>query len=181
VAIKLAPEFIEHIHDVLVGAFLPFDEKVSPAEYRSRDRIESSVSRPFQTVFGEEAYPAIHQKAAALFHSLVCNHCFINGNKRTAVIGLDLFLLVNGYLLAMSSEEVYEVAKATATANQQGLNAEDVVSDLAKKIDSSSVSVELFKDPGMKARLGDAYENVAIHVERIASFAIRAMEVSRRK
>ena len=117
---KLEPAFIEHIHDVLVGAFLPFDEKINPSEYRNNGFIDSAAARPFQTAFGAEVYPSLQQKAAALFHSLVCNHCFINGNKRTAVIALDMFLAINMHLLVMASDEVYEMAKDTAKANQDG-------------------------------------------------------------
>ena len=116
---QLSPDDIEFIHDILVGAFLPYDEHVGPAEYRNRALIESAAARPFQTAFGVEAWPALAEKAAALFHSLTCNHCFLNGNKRTAVIALDLFLAANGYLLLLTQEEVYELAKVTAKANQR--------------------------------------------------------------
>ena len=74
------PELIEHIHDSLVGVFLPFDERVNPTERRDRAAIQSALGRPFQTVGGEDAYPTVSHKAAALFHSLICNHCFINGS-----------------------------------------------------------------------------------------------------
>ena len=177
-ATKLEPAFIEHIHDVLVGVFLPFDEKVNPAEYRSRASIESAVARPFQTAFGRELYPTLSQKAAALFHSLVCNHCFINGNKRTAVIGLDLFLAINLHLLVMTSEEVYEMAKATATANQEGRNNDAVVNDLAERISRSAVGIEIFKDANVKDRLGDDYEKIVTHIGRIMSFGQKLIELA---
>ena len=173
---KLEPRFIEHIHDVLVGAFLPFDEKINPAEYRSRASIESAVSRPFQTAFETELYPTLVSKAAALFHSLVCNHCFINGNKRTAVIGLDLFLAINMHLLVMTSEEIYEMAKATATANQEGRSPDAVVADLAERIGRSTLDIEIFKDESVKEKLGDEYEKIITHVARIMTFGQKIME-----
>jgi death-on-curing protein len=43
------------------------------------------VHRPQTTVGGADAYPDVHSKAAALFHSLIRNHAFIDGNKRTAL------------------------------------------------------------------------------------------------
>ncbi len=173
---KLGPLFIEHIHDVLVGVFLPFDEKVNPAEYRSHASIESAASRPFQTAFENEIYPELHQKAAALFHSLVCNHCFINGNKRTAVIGLDLFLAVNEHILLMAPHEVYEIAKSTATANQEGRNPDDVVLDLSAKIEHSSISFEILRSDPARELLGNDYDKIAAHVARITDFALKLTE-----
>jgi len=66
---SLEPALIEHIHDVLVSSFLPFDEKVNPAEYRNIAFIEAASARPFQTVFGDDAYPTLSDKPL---------HCFIH-------------------------------------------------------------------------------------------------------
>jgi death on curing protein len=175
VANKLDPKFVEHIHDVLVSVFLPFDEKVNPAEYRSQALIESAAARPFQTAFGAEVWPSLAQKAAAPFHSLACNHCFINGNKRTAVIGLDIFLAINRHLLVMTSREVYELAKTTAKANEEGRDVESVMADLADEISRSIVDVEIFKNDDVKARLGDEHEKIMEHVVRLVNFSERVV------
>jgi death-on-curing protein len=53
--------------------------------------LESAVLRPQQTVAGQDAYPDIHAKAAALMHSLIRNHPFVDGNKRTAVLAVAVF------------------------------------------------------------------------------------------
>jgi death-on-curing protein len=174
---KLDPKFIEHIHDVLVSAFLPFDEKINPAEYRSHALIESAAARPFQTAFGSEVWPTLPQKAAALFHSLACNHCFINGNKRTAVIGLDLFLAINRHLLFMASDDVYEMAKATAKANQEGREIELVMADLATRISDSIVDADVFKNENVKVRLGANYEKIMLHVERMVDFSSKIIKL----
>jgi len=63
--------------------------------------LESAVYRPQQSVFGEDAYPTLFDKAAALLESLVKNHCFHNGNKRTAYLVTKSFLMLNGYHLRM--------------------------------------------------------------------------------
>jgi death-on-curing protein len=47
--------------------------------------LESAVLRPQTTIGGEDAYPDLHTKAAAMFHSLARNHAFLDGNKRVAV------------------------------------------------------------------------------------------------
>jgi len=49
------------------------------------------VLRPQPTAFGADAYQDVHSKAAALLHSLVNNHPFIDGNKRTAVLAMIVF------------------------------------------------------------------------------------------
>jgi len=59
--------------------------------------LESALMRPQSSVFGEDAYPTLLEKAAALLHSLVKNHAFVDGNKRTAVVATIYFLEVNGF------------------------------------------------------------------------------------
>jgi death-on-curing protein len=70
--------------------------------------FESAVHRPQQSVFGEGAYPTLFDKAAALLESLVKNHCFHNGNKRTAYLVTKSFMLLNGYQLRMEREYAVE-------------------------------------------------------------------------
>lgn len=175
----LSPESIEHIHDVLVGVFLPFDEKVNPAEYRNREYIESAAARPYQTAFGADAYPTLAAKAAALFHSLVCNHCFINGNKRTAVIALDIFVMLNNHILTMAPNEIYDMARATANANLDGRPHEEVLADLTQRIGVELIDINIFDDPDLQKRLGGQYESIAKHVQRIVSFTQTMLKVER--
>lgn len=70
--------------------------------------------RPLQSVFGEDAYPGVHAKAPALFHSLCRNHAFFDGNKRTAVLALVIFYELNGYSLRMEQGEMVGLAVDTA-------------------------------------------------------------------
>ncbi|QNK57412.1 type II toxin-antitoxin system death-on-curing family toxin [Paenibacillus sp. PAMC21692] len=69
--------------------------------------LESALHRPQKSIFGEDAYPHLFDKAATLLESLVKNHCFHNGNKRTAYLVTKSFLLINGKHLRM--ERVYAV------------------------------------------------------------------------
>lgn len=77
--------------------------------------LESAVHRPSQSLFGEDAYPSLFDKASALLESLVKNHCFHNGNKRTAYLSVKSFLLLNGYHLKMERllavEFIVDIAK----------------------------------------------------------------------
>ena len=70
--------------------------------------LESAVHRPQQSVFGDDAYPTLFYKAAALLESLVKNHCFHNGNKRTAYLVTKSFLIINGYHLKMERNYAVE-------------------------------------------------------------------------
>ncbi|MCL6572699.1 MAG: type II toxin-antitoxin system death-on-curing family toxin [Bacillus sp. (in: Bacteria)] len=66
---------------------------------KDKGLLSSAVNHPKQSAFGEEAYPSIYEKGAALFESLLKNHCFHNANKRTAFASLYMFLRQNKYRL----------------------------------------------------------------------------------
>lgn len=72
--------------------------------------LESAVLRPQTTVGGMDAYPTIHEKAAALIHSLIRNHPFLDGNKRTAVIATFTFYGLNGWEIHADTGEVVALA-----------------------------------------------------------------------
>lgn len=72
--------------------------------------LESAVLRPQQTVGGEDAYPDLHTKAAVLMHSLIRNHPFLDGNKRTAVLAVDVFYGLNGFELVADQGDVVALA-----------------------------------------------------------------------
>lgn len=70
--------------------------------------LDSAVARP-QATFGEkDLYPDIFSKAACLGHSLIGNHPFVDGNKRTGYMSMRLFLNINGYDIKASEDEKYK-------------------------------------------------------------------------
>lgn len=77
---------------------------------RDLNLLESAVHRPQASFMGEDLYPTIFDKAAALMHSILMNHAFIDANKRTAIASTAYFLHLNGYKLKMEQEEVVEFA-----------------------------------------------------------------------
>jgi len=77
----------------------------------------------------------------------------------------------------MTSEEVYEMAKETAKANEEGRDIDAVMADLERRISRSALDVETFKDENVKERLGDDYERVVTHVNRIMSFGQKVLEM----
>src|ERR1700736_356805 len=74
-------------------------------EVRDYGLLESALARPKATVFGEAAYPGIHEKAAALLDSLVNNHALVDGNKRLGWVAVRLFYGFNGYRVCASEDE----------------------------------------------------------------------------
>ena len=76
--------------------------------------LRSAVSRPQATFAQEELYPNILLKAAALLESLVNNHPFVDGNKRTGITASALFLQANGYKLNASQKELSDFTLSIA-------------------------------------------------------------------
>ena len=77
--------------------------------------LDSALARPQTSVFGEDAYPTLELKAAAMTHSVIKNLSMVDGNKRTSWFLLNAFLYINGYLLEMSTEEGLEFTLGVAT------------------------------------------------------------------
>lgn len=68
-----------------------------PILVRDRGLMLSAVARPQTSMFGQDAYPDLFEKAAALLHSLARNHAFQDGNRRVAWTATVVFLRVNGH------------------------------------------------------------------------------------
>jgi death-on-curing protein len=76
--------------------------------------LQSAVARPQATFDGEDLYPDVFSKAAALIHSLINNHPFVDGNKRTGGAAAVLFLRANGLSFEASNAEFEEFALRVA-------------------------------------------------------------------
>lgn len=116
------------------------EEPVSPDEYRDEQLLGSALGRPFHTAFGEAAYLRVCDKAAALFHSLIANHPFANGNKRTAVVALDLFLYANNRLLYLDQNEMYALAKSAASYRERLVSHQTCFSEIRAAVIGGSIN-----------------------------------------
>jgi death on curing protein len=76
---------------------------------RDHGLLESAAARPRATAFGDDVYPDLDAKAAALLHSLARNHALVDGNKRLALAAVIAFYGVNGRRLTMTNDEAYEL------------------------------------------------------------------------
>jgi len=95
-------EEILRIHDLSIKDY------GGSAGVRDLNLIESAVARPFQSFGGDEFYPTIYEKAAALLESVVKNHPFIDGNKRTGFLAAYVLLFKNGFEITAQKEDAYD-------------------------------------------------------------------------
>ncbi|WP_035848805.1 type II toxin-antitoxin system death-on-curing family toxin [Kitasatospora azatica] len=77
--------------------------------------LESAAHRPSAEMFGQEAYPDLFEKAAALLQSLLINHPLFDGNKRTAWLSCVTFLAINGVDLVPDIDAAEKLVIAVAT------------------------------------------------------------------
>jgi len=84
-------------------------------EVRDMGLLASAAGRPQTTVFGEDAYPTLADKAAALMHSVARNHALVDGNKRLAWSATRVFCLLNGRDIAFSVDDAEALVLAVAT------------------------------------------------------------------
>jgi len=85
----------------------------------SAPSLLSAINAPRATFDGRELYPSICDKAATLFRSLIKNHPFVDGNKRTALVTVVLFFETNGYQLKVSKEKTLDFALEVARASSR--------------------------------------------------------------
>jgi death-on-curing protein len=92
-------------------------DAVVDGEVKVRDPglLGAAVARPQTTVFGEDAYPTLSDKAAALLHSIVRNHALVDGNKRLAFAAVVLFCALNGHYPRFGDDDAYDMVIKAAT------------------------------------------------------------------
>jgi len=71
--------------------------------------LDSAVHRPRSTAFGEDAYPSLDLKAAALLHSLTKNHALVDGNKRIAWLATVVFCDLNGTEPDLAEDQAFDL------------------------------------------------------------------------
>ncbi|MBI5193045.1 MAG: type II toxin-antitoxin system death-on-curing family toxin [Nitrospirae bacterium] len=107
----LTPEQILFIH------FLIIEETGGSHGIRDLSLLESATARPIATFSATDLYPDIFSKAAALMHSIIKNHPFVDGNKRTAITAAGIFLKVNNYTITASNRVLEQFTLKVASNN----------------------------------------------------------------
>ncbi|MDP4265129.1 MAG: type II toxin-antitoxin system death-on-curing family toxin [Bacteroidota bacterium] len=108
---------VEQLHRILIDKFGGLHG------IRDNAALESALARPFQTFDGRELYSPVLEKAASLSESILINHPFIDGNKRTGYTLLRFFLIQNGIDITASQDNKYEfvIDIASGTLKYEGI------------------------------------------------------------
>ena len=85
-----------------------------PAEIRDIGLLEAAVARTSATVYGEDAYPDLDAKAAALLHSIVTGHALVDGNERLGWVSVRLFYRLNGRDLSAPLDDAFGLVASIA-------------------------------------------------------------------
>ena len=93
------------------------DEFVLSSGIRDESLLISAVNSPFQTFMGSDLYPSIYDKSAQLCYGIANNHPFTDGNKRTALHSMYVYLIINGFNIIASQQDVENMIIDIAAGN----------------------------------------------------------------
>ena len=102
-------------------------ESGGPDGLRDLGMLESALGQPRQTFGGEDLYPSLPSKAAALGFSLIMNHPFIDGNKRVGHAAAEALLMLNGFELTAEVDEAEAEILAVAAGQRTRAEFQDWV------------------------------------------------------
>lgn len=92
---------------------------------RDLSLLRLAIGRPQMSIAFQDAYKSIFDKAGALFHSIINNHPFLDGNKRTSLFSAILFLEYNGWIVEFKRKEA---VKFTRKAHNEDYKVEQISS-----------------------------------------------------
>lgn len=111
--IQLTVQDIYELHRELEDAF------VLSSGVRDKNLLASAVNTPFQTFMENDLYPSIYDKAAQLCYGIANNHPFTDGNKRTALHSMYVYLIINGIDITASQQEVENLIINVSAGNMR--------------------------------------------------------------
>lgn len=109
--IQFTVQDIYELHIQLENAF------VLLSGVRDENLLASAVNTPFQTFMGNDLYPSIYDKAAQLCYGIANNHPFTDGNKRTALHSMYVYLIINGFDITATQQDVENMIIDVAAGN----------------------------------------------------------------
>lgn len=120
---KLTKEQILMLHNELIR------ETGGSGGLRDEGLLDSALNAPFQEFGDVDSFPSLQQKGARLGYGLICNHAFVDGNKRIGAHAMLLFLSLNGIELEYTQNELSDMILDVAAGN---LRFEDMVKWIIK-------------------------------------------------
>ena len=109
--IQFTIQDISELHTQLENTFI-----LSPG-IRDKNLLASAVNTPFQTFMSNDLYPSIYDKAAQLCYGIANNHPLTDGNKRTALHSMYVYLIINGYDITATQQDVENMIIDVAAGN----------------------------------------------------------------
>lgn len=113
--IQFTVQDIYELHKQLEDAF------VLSSGIRDENLLISAVNSPFQTFMGNDLYPSIYDKAAQLCYGIANNHPFTDGNKRTALHSMYVYLIINGFDITATQQDVENLIISVAAGNMRNV------------------------------------------------------------
>jgi death-on-curing family protein len=175
------------IHEVLERDFANSPDPIEPRGIRDERLLESALNRPLTELGTVRKYPSLSMSASALFHSLIHNHAFYNGNKRTALVSLLVLLDRNGSVLDSTQDELFKLTVLTAQHRTVARSSSDLadreVLENARWIQAHSRALDFRERPlkwlRLKQRLSDfgaSYSSApgggrALNIERDVTYS----------
>ena len=127
--IQFTIQDIYELHTQLENTFI-----LSPG-IRDKTLLASAVNTPFQTFMGNDLYPSIYDKAAQLCYGIANNHPFTDGNKRTALHSMYVYLIINGYDITATQQDVENLIINVAAGRMHN-------TELSKWLQENTVEIE---------------------------------------
>lgn len=107
---------------------LLFVDLLGAGPVRDLGLLDAACHRPRASVFGEDAYPTVELKGAALLHSLVRNHALVDGNERLGLLAVVTFLRANDHPYTLTNDESFDLVMGVAEGR---LDVPDIAARLA--------------------------------------------------
>ena len=111
-------------------------EFVLSSGIRDESLLISAVNSPFQTFMGSDLYPSIYDKSAQLCYGIANNHPFTDGNKRTALHSMYVYLIINGFDIIASQQDVENMIIDIAAGNMTNTELVQWLRENTLKIDA---------------------------------------------
>ena len=127
--IQFTIQDIYELHKQLENTFI-----LSPG-IRDKNLLASAVNTPFHTFMGNDLYPSIYDKAAQLCYGIANNHPFTDGNKRTALHSMYVYLIINGYDIIATQQDVENLIINVAAGRMH-------TTELSKWLQNNTVEIE---------------------------------------
>lgn len=138
---RVSQEELKYIAELFTQYMREYSSSSSEYEVRNSDKLDSSITQPFQQIGGKDLYPDLVSRGSALYYFCIKNHPFEDGNKRMGIFALLIYLAKNGYWLECSEDELFDITVYTAGSDIKDM--ESVVEKIEGFIEENLVRYEV--------------------------------------